>query len=83
MAPPPLSFPGALRMSKCMLKSSGRPCPVASPVLKPVRRQLRVAHGVLDVAVAQVGLQRARIVPLVGQGEAVASTFGNSGRCLT
>src|SRR5207248_10454362 len=36
-------------------------------VLEPGRRQLRVAHGVLNVPVAQVCLQRPRIVSLVGQ----------------
>ena len=39
-------------------------------VLEPTRRQLSVAHGVLDVPVAEVGLQRPGIVALVGQGEA-------------
>jgi hypothetical protein len=43
---------------------------VPPEVLEPIRRQLRVSDRVLDFAMAQVGLQRARIVPLVGQGEA-------------
>ena len=41
-------------------------------VLEPARRQLGIAHGVLDVPVAEVGLQRARIVALVGQREATS-----------
>ena len=36
-------------------------------VLEPSRRQLGVSHRVLDVAVAEVSLQRSRIVALVGQ----------------
>jgi hypothetical protein len=36
-------------------------------VLEPARRQLGVSHRVLDIAVAEVGLQRSRIVALVGQ----------------
>ena len=39
---------------------------VAPEVLEPRRRQFGKAHGVLDVAVAEIGLQRPRIVPLVG-----------------
>jgi hypothetical protein len=38
-------------------------------VLEPIRIQLGVAHRVLDVAVAQISLQRPRIVALVGQDE--------------
>jgi hypothetical protein len=38
-------------------------------VLEPVGRQLGVTNRVLDVAMAQVGLQGPRIVTLVGQGE--------------
>ena len=44
--------------------------PLPPEVLEPVRRQLGVAHGVLDIFVAQIGLQRPRIVALVGQREA-------------
>ena len=36
-------------------------------ILEPRRRQLSVADGVLDVAVAKISLQRPRIVPLVGE----------------
>ena len=39
-------------------------------ILEPIRRQLRVPHRVLDVLVPEVGLQRPRIVALVGQREA-------------
>jgi len=41
---------------------------VAPEVLEPRRGQLRISNRVLNVAVAEIGLQRARIVPLVGQG---------------
>ena len=34
-------------------------------ILEPRRRQLSVAHGVLNVAVAEIGLQGARIVSSV------------------
>ena len=40
---------------------------VPPEILKPRRRQLSVAHGVLDVAVAKIGLQGAGVVALVGQ----------------
>ena len=36
-------------------------------VFEPARRQLGVSHRVLDVAVAEVSLQRSRIVAFVGQ----------------
>ena len=39
-------------------------------VLEPLGRQLGMAHRVLDIAVAEVGLQCARIVPLVREREA-------------
>jgi len=46
----------------------GRSLNALSPKLfEPRRRQLSVAHRVLDVAVPKVSLQGARIVPLVGQ----------------
>jgi hypothetical protein len=35
--------------------------------LEPRRRQLGIAHGVLNVPVAEVGLQGPRVVPLVRQ----------------
>jgi len=37
--------------------------------LEPIGRQLGVAHRVLNVLVAEVGLQSAGIMPFVGQGE--------------
>ena len=40
----------------------------APEILKPRRRQLCVPHCVLNVAVAEVGLQGAGVVTLVGQG---------------
>ena len=39
----------------------------APEILKPRRRQLCIAHRVLNVAVAEVSLQRSRIVSSVGQ----------------
>src|SRR5271170_3908742 len=36
-------------------------------ILEPRRRHLGVAHRVLDIPVAQVGLERPRVVPLVGK----------------
>ena len=39
-------------------------------VPKSTRRQLGVTHRVLNVLVAEIGLQGARVVSLVGQGEA-------------
>jgi hypothetical protein len=35
-------------------------------VLEPCRRQFRIAHRVLDVAVSEVSLQGPRVVPSVG-----------------
>ena len=43
---------------------------VAPEILEPRWRQLGVAHGVLDVAMAEPCLQGPRIVPGVRQGEA-------------
>ena len=34
---------------------------VAPKVLEPCRRQFRIAHGVLDIAVAQISVKRPRI----------------------
>ena len=39
-------------------------------ILEPRRRQLGIANRVLDILVAEVGLQGPRIVALVGQREA-------------
>jgi hypothetical protein len=36
-------------------------------VLEPVRRQLGVAHSVLNLLVAEIGLQRARVVAIIGE----------------
>jgi hypothetical protein len=40
---------------------------IAPEVLKPIRRQLRVPHGVGDVPVTEIGLQRAGVVAAIGQ----------------
>ena len=49
---------------------------VPPEVLEPIRRQLGVAHRVLNVAVAQIGLERPRVVPAVGEGEPCRGTCG-------
>ena len=41
-------------------------------VLEPIRRQLGVAHRVLDVFMPEIGLQRPRIMALFGQSEAAS-----------
>jgi hypothetical protein len=41
--------------------------PLAPEVLEPIRRQLGVAHRVLDVLVAETVLQGSGIVPVVGE----------------
>ena len=51
-----------------------RPCPSAPEILEPARRQLGVSDRVLDVTVAEVSLQRPRIVALVGQRKASFQT---------
>ena len=51
-----LSRPWGVAVAKQRLSRHG--CSVAPEVLEPGRRQLRVANGVLDVLVAQVGLER-------------------------
>jgi hypothetical protein len=51
--------------------------PVSIPpeILEAGRGQLSVTHGVLDVFVAEVGLQRPRVVPLVGQRVLLCGTW--------
>ena len=53
----------------CLGRVAG-PLVLSSEILKAARRQLGVSHGVLDVTVAEVSLQRSRIVALVRQREA-------------
>jgi hypothetical protein len=36
-------------------------------ILEPYRRQFGVAYGVLDILMAEIGLQRPGVVPLVGE----------------
>jgi hypothetical protein len=43
------------------------PLLAAPEILETRRRKFSIAHCVLDVAVAEVGLQSARVVPLVGE----------------
>jgi hypothetical protein len=50
-------------------------------VLEPVRRQLGVAYGVLNVAVPKVVLQRPRVVTSIGEGKA-AGVAQHVGMCL-
>src|SRR5713101_5412209 len=59
----PFSRPG--RSSK-----SAMPRPLVFPEsFEPARRQLGIADGVRDISVAQVLLDRPRVVPLIGQLE--------------
>ena len=54
----------------------------ASPpkVLEPVRRQLTVAHRVLEIAMTKVRLQGPRVVAGIGKGEAAGAARQNSGK---
>jgi hypothetical protein len=45
---------------------------LASEILEPMRRQLGIAHRVLNVLVAEPGLQRPRVVAGIGQRIAAA-----------
>src|SRR5215831_6026847 len=47
-----------------------RPRHLSPEVLEPIRRQLGIAHGVLNVLVPEPGLQRPRVVAGIGQGVA-------------
>jgi hypothetical protein len=38
-------------------------------ILEPMRRQLRVAHSVLDIPMVRISLQGPCVMPLIGQGE--------------
>src|SRR5664279_6441171 len=40
---------------------------VAPEILEPVRRQIRVACGVLNIAMPEVLLDRSRVLPVVGE----------------
>ena len=53
-----------------LLESDHDQPPSSPKVLEPIGRQFGVANRVLNVAVAQVGLQCPRIVALAGQREA-------------
>jgi hypothetical protein len=46
---------------------------VAPKVLEPRRRQFRIAHGVLDIAVAQISVKRPRICLLLAEAKQQAS----------
>ena len=50
--------------------STGLADDLAPEVLEPIRRQLGIAHGVLNVLVPEICLEGASIVAFVGQGEA-------------
>jgi hypothetical protein len=43
-------------------------------ILEPIRRLLGVAHRMLDILVAEIGLQGPGIVALARQGEAAGSS---------
>ena len=52
--------------SKVLISSIAKACQLIPPeILKPTRRQRRVAGGILDIAMPQVGLQRSGIDPVV------------------
>jgi hypothetical protein len=52
----------------------------APEILEPIRRQLGVAHGMLDILVAEIGLGVPACRALVGQGEpARAVAYGVGG----
>src|SRR5687767_14476818 len=42
---------------------------VPPEIIEPIRRKLCVSNGVLDVAVAKIGLNSARIEPFIGEIE--------------
>src|SRR5262249_41560055 len=44
--------------------------PLLPETLEAIRCQLGIAHGVLDVLMAEIGLQRPCVVPCIGEGEA-------------
>jgi hypothetical protein len=46
---------------------------IAPKVLEPRRRQFRIAHGVLDIAVAQISVKRPRICLLLAEAKQQAS----------
>src|SRR5262249_53856622 len=61
---PESGHPICALMSTGSSKRGGRG--LAPEILEPVRRKFGVAHGVLDVAMAEPGLQRPRVVAGVG-----------------
>jgi hypothetical protein len=54
----------SLGIERCSLPKS-----ILPEMFEPLGSQLGVPHGVLNIAMAQVGLQRACVVPLGGQCE--------------
>jgi hypothetical protein len=48
-------------------RKTSAPCLVSPKTFEPILRQRCVARCILDIAMAQVGLQRSRVMPSVGQ----------------
>jgi hypothetical protein len=63
---------GRVAVKVWCLGRRGRALVLSPEILEATRGQLSVSHRVLDVAVAEVGLQRSRIVALVGQRQATS-----------
>jgi len=57
-------FPSPVGRAESMLRSGVRARSSAPEVFEPSRRQLGVAHRVLNVLVAEIGLKGAGVVPL-------------------
>ena len=60
---------------------TGHRCGLTPEVLEPIRRQLGVTHGVLDVFVAEPRLQRPRVVAGIGQGVAAETKIAFDYQC--
>ena len=77
------SVPFAVRHFLSLLALPARDYPSLIPpeILKPIRRKLRVAHGMLDILVTEIMLYRPRVVSIVGELKAagVAQHVGVNG----
>ena len=62
----------------CAPRPPSRAFILSPEILEPARRQLSIAHGLPDIPVPEVSLQRSSIVALVGQRKAtgVAQHWG-------
>lgn len=64
---PPLRSAITNMMSRAVARADKGSSILAPKILEPRRRQLGVPHRVLDVFVAEIGLQCPRVVPVVGE----------------